>query len=129
MKIGIIGSNSFLGKNLTLYLAKKNKVKKFSSYSKFKKDWLTKVCKEIKKFSPDIIINCSAAQLLDDNKKSLGKLIYSNLYAQSCFVSEAKKKKILLDLLHLELDGNITKKEIISLTVSTQPLSMQVIIC
>ena len=91
MKIGIIGYNSFLGKNLTLYLAKKNKVKKFSSYNKFKKDWLAKVCKEIKKFSPDIIINCSAAQLLDEKKESLEKLIYSNLYAQSCFVSEAKK--------------------------------------
>ena len=93
MKIGIIGSNGFLGKNLTLYLKKKkNQVKKFSSYSEFKKNWLIKVCKEIKKFSPDIIINCSAAQLLDDNKKSIEKLIYSNLYAQSCFVSEAKKK-------------------------------------
>ena len=94
MKIGIIGSNGFLGKNISLYLKhKKNHVRKFSSYEKYKKKWLTKICKEIKSFSPDIIINCSASQVLEDDMKSIEKLIYSNLYAQSCFLSEAKKNK------------------------------------
>ena len=94
MKIGIIGSNGFLGKNISLYLKhKKNHVRKFSSYEKYKKKWLTKICKEIKSFSPDIIINCSASQVLEDDMKSIEKLIYSNLYAQSCFLNEAKKNK------------------------------------
>ena len=94
MKIGIIGSNGFLGKNISLYLKnKKNHVRKFSSYKKYKKKWFTKICKEIKSFSPDIIINCSASQVLEDDMKSIEKLIYSNLYAQSCFLSEAKKNK------------------------------------
>ena len=94
MKIGIIGSNGFLGKNISLYLKdEKNHVRKFSSYEKYKKKWLTKICKEIKSFSPDIIINCSASQVLEDDMKSIEKLIYSNLYAQSCFLNEAKKNK------------------------------------
>ena len=37
MKIGIIGSNGFLGKNLSIFLKKKNNVKNFSSYSDSKK--------------------------------------------------------------------------------------------
>ncbi len=94
MKIGIIGSNGFLGNNISLYLKhKKNQIKKFSSYKKYKKKWLVKVCREIKSFSPDMIINCSASQVLEDDKRSIEKLIYSNLYAQSCFLSEAKKNK------------------------------------
>ena len=93
MKIGIIGSSGFLGKNISLHLKTKNKVKNFSSYNKLKKRWFSKVCKEIKYFSPDIIINCSASQILDDNKKSIEKLIYSNLYTQSGFINEAKQNK------------------------------------
>ena len=93
MKIGIIGSSGFLGKNISLHLKKKNKVKNFSSYNKLKKRWFSKVCKEIKYFSPEIIINCSASQILDDNKKSIEKLIYSNLYTQSGFINEAKQNK------------------------------------
>ena len=93
MKIGIIGSSGFLGKNISQYLKKKNKVKNFSSYNKLKKNWLVKVCEEIKSFAPDIIVNCSASQILDDDKKSIDKLIYSNLYSQTVFLSEAKKKK------------------------------------
>ena len=79
MKIGIIGSNGFLGKNLSPYLKKKNNIKNFSSYSKSKKNWFKNVCKEIKVFSPDIIINCAASQIVDDNLKSIEELIYSNL--------------------------------------------------
>ena len=93
MKIGIIGSSGFLGKNISLHLKTKNKVKNFSSYNKLKKRWFSKVCKEIKYFSPEIIINCSASQILDDNKKSIEKLIYSNLYTQSGFINEAKQNK------------------------------------
>ena len=93
MKIGIIGSSGFLGKNISQYLKKKNKVKNFSSYNKLKKNWLLKVCEEIKSFEPDIIVNCSASQILDDDKKSIDKLIYSNLYSQTIFLSEAKKRK------------------------------------
>lgn len=93
MKIGIIGSNGFLGKNLSIFLKKKNNVKNFSSYSDSKKKWLVTVCKEIKNYAPDIIINCAASQILDDDLKSIEKLIYSNLYSQSGFLDEAKKQK------------------------------------
>lgn len=94
MKIGIIGSTGFMGENISAFLKKKNyQVKNFSSYKKLKKNWLETVCKEIKRYSPEIIINCSASQILDDDKKSIESLIHTNLYAQSCFVSEAKKLK------------------------------------
>ena len=93
MKIGIIGSNSFLGKNSSIYLQKENIVKNFSSYKRLKNKWLITVSKEIKNFAPDIIINCSASQLLEEDKKSIKKLIYSNLYSQTVFLSEAKKIK------------------------------------
>ena len=94
MKIGIIGSTGFMGENISAFLKKKNyQVKNFSSYKKLKKNWLETVCKEIKRYSPEIIINCSASQILDDDKKSIESLIHTNLYSQSCFVSEAKKLK------------------------------------
>ena len=93
MKIGIIGSNGFLGKNLSVFLKKKNNVKNFSSYNDLKKKWFTTVCKEIKNYAPDIIINCAASQILDDNLKSIEKLIYSNLYSQSGFLNAAKTQK------------------------------------
>lgn len=92
MKIGIIGSTGYLGSNLSLYLKNKYKVKNFSSYKKLKKKWLTTVCKEIKSFAPDIIVNCSALQTLNDDNKSIEKLIYTNLYAQTIFLNVAKKK-------------------------------------
>ena len=91
MKIGIIGSNGFLGKSLTSYLKKNNNIKKFSSYNKSKKNWFKNVCKEIKTFSPHIIINCAASQIVDDSLKSIEELIYSNLYSQSGFLKQAKK--------------------------------------
>ncbi|MDA9062720.1 NAD-dependent epimerase/dehydratase family protein [Candidatus Pelagibacter sp.] len=93
MKIGIIGSNGFLGKSLSSYLKKKNNIRNFSSYSKSKKNWFKNVCKEIKIFSPDIIINCAASQIVDDSLKSIEELIYSNLYSQSGFLNQAKKNK------------------------------------
>ena len=94
MRIGIIGSTGFMGENISAFLKKKNyQVKNFSSYKKLKKNWLETVCEEIKRYSPEIIINCSASQILDDDKKSIESLIHTNLYAQSCFVSEAKKLK------------------------------------
>ena len=93
MKIGIIGSNGFLGKSLSSYLKKKNNIRNFSSYSKSKKNWFKNVCKEIKIFSPDIIINCAASQIVDDSLKSIEELIYSNLYSQSGFLHQAKKNK------------------------------------
>ena len=83
-----------MGENISAFLKKKNyQVKNFSSYKKLKKNWLETVCKEIKRYSPEIIINCSASQILDDDKKSIESLIHTNLYSQSCFVSEAKKLK------------------------------------
>tara|TARA_B110000971_G_scaffold30662_1_gene27876 strand:+ start:3229 stop:4071 length:843 start_codon:yes stop_codon:yes gene_type:complete len=92
MKIGIIGSNGYLGSNLSLYLKKKHIIKKFSSYKKLKKKWVMTVCKEIKNFEPNIIVNCSASQTLNDDSKSIEKIIYSNLYAQTIFLNEAKQK-------------------------------------
>ena len=92
MKIGIIGSNGFLGKSLSSYLKKNNNIKNFSSYNKSKKNWFKNVCKEIKTFSPNIIINCAASQIVDDSLKSIEELIYSNLYSQSGFLDQAKKK-------------------------------------
>jgi nucleoside-diphosphate-sugar epimerase len=93
MKIGIIGSNGFLGKNLSTFLKKKYKVKNFSSYNVLKKKWFISVCKEINYYAPDIIINCAASQIIDDDLKSIEKLIYSNLYSQSGFINEAQKQK------------------------------------
>ena len=93
MRIGIIGSSGYLGSNLSLYLKKKHTIKKFSSYKKLKKKWVMTVCKEIKNFEPNIIVNCSASQTLNDDSKSIEKIIYSNLYAQTIFLNEAKKKK------------------------------------
>ena len=94
MKIGVIGSTGFMGENLSSFLKKNNyQVKKFSSYKKLKHNWLEKVCKEIKKYSPEIIINCSASQTLNDDKESIESLIHTNLYSQSCFLNEGKKLK------------------------------------
>ena len=90
MKIGIIGSTGFMGENISAFLKKKNyQVKKFSSYKKLPKNWLEVVCKEIKKYSPEIIINCSASQMLNDDKNSIENLksLFTILFCK-------KKKKI-----------------------------------
>ena len=128
MKIGIIGSSGYLGSNLSLYLKKKHTIKKFSSYKKLKKKWVMTVCKEIKNFEPNIIINCSASQILNDDSKSIEKIIYSNLYAQTIFLNEAKKKVLLRGLLLLGQEQNTIKVEIIIHIFFIQHQNMLVIL-
>ena len=50
MKIGIIGSRGFIGSNLNLYLKDINKYKVycFSSYKKYRKNWIKQILREIK---------------------------------------------------------------------------------
>ena len=81
MKIGIIGSNGFIGKNIKYYLSKKKEYKVFcfSSYNKLKNSWSKKILKEINSNKPDLIINCSASQLLTEDKKSIHNLLNSNI--------------------------------------------------
>ena len=96
MKIGIIGSNGFVGKNVSSYLSsyKKFKVYKFSSYNKFKSNWIKKVSKEINVIKPNIIINCAASQILNDDKKSIKQLLESNLYSNIIFLKEATNNNL-----------------------------------
>lgn len=93
MKIGIIGSSGFIGKSLKLYFEKEKKYKviKFVSFKKTKKNWTNKVCSQIKKIQPEIIINCSADQDLNDNYKSINNLIKSNILATSLFLNQFSK--------------------------------------
>lgn len=93
MKIGIIGSSGFIGKNLSYYLKNKKEfsVFSFSSYKKFKNKWIEKIVNEIKKKKPDLIINCSASQLLTEDKKSIQNLLNSNIYSNIFFLNEAIK--------------------------------------
>ena len=95
MKIGIIGSNGFIGSNLKNYFKNKKKYKLFyfSSYSKFKKKWTEKICKEIKRNKPNLIINCAASQVLNDDKKSIQSLLNSNLYSNIMFLNQATNNK------------------------------------
>ena len=95
MKIGIIGSNGFIGKNLKNYFStqKQYKIFYFSSYNKLKDKWINKICNEIKKNKPNLIINCAASQVLNDDKKSIQKLLNSNLYSNIMFLSQATNYK------------------------------------
>ena len=95
MKIGIIGSSGFIGKNLNFYFKKKNKYKifSFSSFSKYKESWVKKICSEIKINKPDLIINCAASQDLNDDKKAIKKLLNSNLYSNVMFLNQSLKNK------------------------------------
>ena len=95
MKIGIIGSSGFIGKNLTNYFREKKNITvfTFSSYKKNKNTWLKKVLNEINKKKPDLIINCSASQLLTEDKKSIHNLLKSNIYSNIFFLDEAVKNK------------------------------------
>ena len=95
MKIGIIGSNGFIGSNLYNYLLKKKKLKiiRFSSFKKNKNNWINKVSNEIRFFKPEIIINCAASQILNDDKKSIINLLNSNLYSNIHFLKEATNYK------------------------------------
>ena len=91
MKIGIIGSNGFIGSNVYNSLKKNSfyKVIKFSSYKKLKKNWIKKVSEEIKIFKPNIIINCAAYQDLTENKKSIKYHLNSNLFSNIFFLNQA----------------------------------------
>ena len=93
MKIGIIGSSGFIGSNLNLYLKEINKYKVycFSSYKKYKKNWIKQILKEIKLFKPDLLINCAADQNPNDNEKAIIDLLNSNLKANIFFLNEAVK--------------------------------------
>ena len=95
MKIGIIGSKGFIGKNLKLYFnnQKKYKIFYFSSYNKFKDKWIDKICSEIKINKPNLIINCAASQVLTNDKKSIQKLLNSNLYSNVMFLNQATNNK------------------------------------
>lgn len=95
MKIGIIGSNGFIGKNLCYYFSRETKFRiyRFSSFNKNKNNWIKKVSKEIKNFKPEIIINCAASQQLNDDKNSIINLLNSNLYSNILFLKEATNYK------------------------------------
>ena len=95
MKIGIIGSNGFIGNNLQLFLkkTKKYKVYSFFSYKKNKSNWIRKVSDEIKLYKPDIIVNCAANQSSKENNKDIIGLIDSNIKANVLFLSQATKNK------------------------------------
>lgn len=95
MKIGIIGSSGFIGKNLNFYFNKKSnyKIFNFSSYKKYKNKWVKKICNEIKINKPNIIINCAASQDLNDDRKAIQKLLNSNLYSNVMFLNQSVKNK------------------------------------
>lgn len=95
MKIGIIGSSGFVGKNLTTYLKKNSKYKilNFASYSRNKKKWISKVALEIKKKKPEIIINCAANQNLKPLKKDLFNILKSNLFSNIAFINQSLQNK------------------------------------
>ena len=95
MKIAIIGSSGFIGKNLSFFLKKNNLSKVFllSSYTLNKKNWIEKIIREIRKIQPNIIINCAANQNLNNSKKNLIDLINSNLYSNVMFLNEAIRNK------------------------------------
>ena len=91
MKIGIIGSTGFIGNNLYLYLSKVKslKVLRYSSFKSNNKNWIAKVCEDIKSTKPNIIINCSANQSLKNDMKSIQNLLKSNLYSNINFLEQA----------------------------------------
>ncbi len=95
MKIGIVGSSGFIGKNLFSFLKENTnyKIFSFSSFLKNKKNWTNKIVKEIRLNKPDIIINCSANQNLNTSKVNLIGMLNSNLYSNILFVNEALKNK------------------------------------
>jgi nucleoside-diphosphate-sugar epimerase len=93
MKIGILGSNGFIGSNLDLHLrnTKKFKVYCLSSFNKYKVRWIEKILHDIKKYKPDIIINCAADQNSKEGKKAIIDLLNSNLKANVLFIKQAIK--------------------------------------
>ena len=95
MKIGIIGSSGFVGKNLTNYLKRNTiyKIVNFASYSRNKKNWINKVALEIKKNKPEIIINCAANQNLKPSKKDFLDILNSNLFSNVIFINQSLQNK------------------------------------
>ena len=95
MKIGIIGSNGFIGSNISSYLKKIKgfEIYNFSSYRKHKSSWQKKILKQINFYKPELIINCAASQYLFENKKTIRSLLYSNLYSNIFFLFEAIKNR------------------------------------
>ena len=95
MKIGIIGSSGFVGKNLTNYLKRNTiyKIVNFASYSRNKKNWINKVALEIRKNKPEIIINCAANQNLKPSKKDFLDMLKSNLFSNVIFINQSLQNK------------------------------------
>lgn len=95
MKIGIIGSTGFIGKNIYKFLNDNTNynIFYFSSFYKYKTKWSDKVIKEIKNKKPEIVINCSAYTKLNNRKKDIKKLIDTNIYSNIIFLNEAAKYK------------------------------------
>jgi len=95
MKIAIIGSSGFIGKNLYSYLKKNSndEVLCFPSYLKHQSKWIKKITDSIKKDKPEIVINCSANQSLETSNKNFKDLLNSNLYANIEFISQCLRNK------------------------------------
>ncbi len=95
MKIGIIGSSGFLGKNLYNFLIQntKSKIFKFPSFHKHKNKWLSLVVSKIKREKFDILINCSADQKIDKNELNVINQLNSNLLSNILFLMEGQKNK------------------------------------
>jgi CDP-paratose synthetase len=95
MKIAIIGSTGFIGKNLYSYLKKNSndEVLCFPSYLKHQSKWIKKITDSIKKDKPEIVINCSANQSLETSNKNFKDLLNSNLYANIEFISQCLRNK------------------------------------
>jgi nucleoside-diphosphate-sugar epimerase len=93
MKIGIIGSTGFIGKNLNKFLVDNSNhdIFNFSSFYKYKNKWTDKIIKEIKIEKPEIIINCSAYTKLNNKKNDIENLINTNIYSNIIFLNEAIK--------------------------------------
>lgn len=95
MKIAIIGSTGFIGKNIykKLYKNPELEIIKFSSFNKYKNRWIGKIKKDITKERPNLIINCSADQNLNTSNNELLDQLNSNLYSNIFFLKESLKYK------------------------------------
>ena len=109
MKIGILGSNGFIGSNLDLHLrnTKKFKVYCLSSFNKYKSRWVEKILHDIKKYKPDIIINCAADQNSKEDAKAIIDLLNSNLKANVLLSNEISKAFIGYN--QLQCDTKLTR--------------------
>lgn len=80
MKILIIGSKSFVGKNLINFYKKKNcEIIISRSFSYLTKEgWLKDIIRKIIKIKPDKIFYCSAEQTSKDDQKNIKKILFTN---------------------------------------------------